>query len=134
MADDDLHTRLTLLERTVVSKDQLVEREDRLLGRMEDMLKRYIAQASDDQRHQFKLFGHEMADQLREWRERIHDERDEIDQKRDAERERQAPAPASPQSPIRAWVMANWAWAAGIAMLVVILRPDLAGAAVKAIF
>ena len=133
MTDDDLHTRLTLLERTAVSKDQLVEREDKLLGRMEDMLKRYIAQASDDQKHQFKLFGHEMADQLRAWEKKIHSDRDEIDEKREAER---APPPPPPQqfSPIKSWVLANWAWAAGIAMLVVILRPDLAGAAVKAIF
>jgi hypothetical protein len=130
--DDDLHTRLTLLERTAVSTDQLVEREDKLIGRMEDMLKRYISQASDDQKHQFKLFGHEMADQLRTWEKKIHSDRDEIDKEREADR-RPAPTPQS-FSPIKAWVLANWAWAAGIAMLVVILRPDLAGAAVKAIF
>ena len=130
MADDDLHTRLTLLERTAVSKDQLVEREDKLLGRMEDMLKRYISQASDDQKHQFKLFGHEMADQLRAWEKKIHDDRDEIDEKREAER---TPPPPPPQtlSPIRGWVAANWAWAIGIALLIVALRPDLAAAAFR---
>ena len=128
--DDDLHTRLTLLERTAVSKDQLVEREDKLLGRMEDMLKRYISQASDDQKHQFKLFGHEMADQLRAWEKKIHADRDEIEEKREAER---APTPPPPQalSPIRTWVVANWAWAIGIALLIVALRPDLAAAAFR---
>jgi len=130
--DDDLHTRLTLLERTAVSKDQLVEREDKLLGRMEDMLKRYIAQASDDQKHQFKLFGHEMADQLRAWEKKIHSDRDEIAEKREAERAKEAEKrPVIQQTPIRAWVAANWAWAIGIALLIVALRPDLAAAAFR---
>lgn len=131
MADDDLHTRLVLLERSVVTKDQLVEREDKLLGRMEDMLKRYISQASDDQRHQFKIFGHEMADQLREWRDRIHEERDELAAKREAERAQKAPVVQ--MSPIRAWIMANWMWAAGVGLLIVALRPDLAAAAFRAL-
>jgi len=132
MADDDLPTRITLVERTMVSRDMLVDREDKLLLRMEDMLKRYITQASDDQKHQFKLFGHEMADQLRAWSAKIHLERDEIDEKRESARK--DTHSAIRVNPWRAWVMANWAKAVGLAILVAALRPDLASAAFKMVF
>lgn len=93
MTDDDLHTRLTLLERTAVSKDQLVEREDKLLGRFDQLMQRYIAQIADDQRHQFKVFGHEMADQLRASEKKMQDELDARD----------APAQPTEQGSKKSW-------------------------------
>lgn len=130
MADDDLHTRLTLLERQSVTRDMLAEREDKLLARFETIMERIADRMAEDEAHRFKVFGHEMADQLRAWSKKIHEERDEILDKREAERKAQMPPP-SQQSPIRGWVAANWMWAAGIALLIIALRPDLAAAAFR---
>lgn len=128
--DDDLHTRLTLLERTAVSRDQIAEREDRLLERFEELLKRDRKQASEERQHERKMLHFELGEQFRVWSDKIHAERDERLDRREAER---APPPPPPQalSPIRAWVASNWAWAIGIALLIVALRPDLAAAAFR---
>lgn len=135
MADDDLPTRVTLMERTMVSREHLVEREERLLGRVEELLKRLNAQAADDQKHTLKVFGHEIAEQFRTWSDKIHSERDEMAEKREAEalvRRQAEEAQNRPQmSPIRGWIAANWMWVGGIGILVVLLRPDLATAVVR---
>jgi hypothetical protein len=125
------------MERSMITREQQVEREERLLQRFEELLKRDRAQASEERRHEFKMYGHETAEQLRAWAASIHATRDEILAKRDAERikdEESKPKRGNQMSPIRVWVMANWAWAVGIALMVIILRPDLAGAALKALF
>jgi hypothetical protein len=126
MAPDDMHTRLTLLERTTVSRDDLTAREDRLLERFESIMERYVERMGDDQEHRFKLFGHEIADQLRIWADKIHAERNAIDAKREASL---TPQPASAQ--YRSFMARNWAWFGAIAMIIVLLRPDLAGAVAR---
>ena len=126
MAPDDMHTRLTLLERTTVSRDDLTAREDRLLERFESIMDRYVDRMSEDQEHRFKLFGHEIADQLRLWADKIHAERNAIDAKREASL---TPQLASAQ--YRSFMAKNWAWFGAIAILIVLLRPDLAGAVAR---
>lgn len=133
---DDLATRVTLVERTMVSREQIVERDEKLLTRFEELLKRDRAQASEERRHEFKMYGHETAEQLRTWSAKIHLERDEILEKRDVERKKEAEilaqnAPAI--SPIRGWIAKNWIWVGGTAILIVVLRPDLATAVVRAV-
>jgi hypothetical protein len=123
---EDINTRLALLERTTVSRDDLTAREDRLLERFEAIMDRYVERMSEDQEHRFKLFGHEIADQLRVWADKIHAERNAIDAKREASL---TPQPASVQ--YRSFVARNWAWFGAIAIIIVLLRPDLAGAVVR---
>jgi len=132
---DDLPTRVTLVERTMISREALVDREEKLLSRFEELLKRDRKQAADDQSHALKVFGHNMAEQFREWSIRIHSERDEGNEKRDAERAREAAEAAKntipTQSPLRTWLSANWIWVSGVGILVIVLRPDLATAVVR---
>lgn len=134
MPPDDIQTRVTLLERTTVARDELGAREDRLLERLETMLDRYMDRMSDDQEHRFKVFGHEMADQLRGWSERIHAERNAIEEKRDgklrAELKAEIPPP-SPVNPYRSFIAKNWVWLGIIGVMIILLRPDLAGAVVR---
>lgn len=135
MADDDLQTRITLVERTMVSREQIVEREERLLARFEELTKRLNAQAADDQRHTLKVFSHEIGEQFRSWADKIHSERDDRDDKREAEalaKRQVEEAMNRPQmSPIRGWIAANWMWVGGVGLLVILLRPDLATAVVR---
>jgi hypothetical protein len=126
MAPDDMHTRLTLLERTTVSRDDLTAREDRLLERFESIMERYVERMGDDQEHRFKLFGHEIADQLRIWADKIHAERNAIDAKREASL---VPQPASAQ--YRSFMAKNWGWFGVIGAVIMLLRPDLAGAVAR---
>jgi hypothetical protein len=133
MADDDLPTRVTLMERTMVSREHLVEREERLLGRVEELLKRLNAQAADDQKHTLKVFGHEIAEQFRTWSDKIHQERDALQERRDAEHIKEQEAKAPVVSPIKGWFYKNWIWVGGTAALVIILRPDLATAVIRAV-
>lgn len=130
---DDLQTRVTLLEKTAVIRDELATREDRLLQRFEAIMDRYVDRLSDDQEHRFKVFGHEIADQLRGWAAKIHSERDAILDKRDAElaAKVKAEAPKPSESPFRVFIMRNWIWIGTLVLIVVLLRPDLAGAAIR---
>lgn len=123
---EDVNTRLTLLERTTVSRDDLAAREDRLLERFESIMDRYVERMSDDQEHRFKLFGHEIADQLRLWADKIHAERNAIDAKRD-----EAAKPPTASVQYRSFMARNWAWFGAIAMIIMLLRPDLAGAVAR---
>lgn len=135
MAEDDLVTRITLVERTMISREALVDREEKLLSRFEELLKRDRQHASEERKHEFKMYGHETAEQLRTWSAKIHMERDEILERRDAERAREAAEAAKntipTQSPLRTWLAANWIWVACVGVLVVVLRPDLATAVVR---
>ncbi|WP_373003114.1 hypothetical protein [Hyphomonas sp.] len=131
---DDLPTRVTLVERTMISREALVDREEKLLSRFEELLKRDRQQASEERRHEFKMYGHETGEQLRTWSAKIHMERDEILEKRDAAdraKEDAAKDKSSTQSPLRTWLSANWIWVACVGILVVVLRPDLATAVVR---
>lgn len=134
MADgDDLNTRLVLLEKTAVSRDMLVERDERLLDRFEELLRRDRKQAAEEREHERKMNGHEIAEQLRIWAGKIHTERDAIEDKKEEARraEEAAKPPPPPESPIKGWIAANWMWVGGIGILVVLLRPDLATAVVR---
>ncbi|MEH6743915.1 hypothetical protein [Hyphomonas sp.] len=130
---DDLNTRLVLLEKTAVSREVLVEREEKLLDRFEALLVRHQKQASDDQAHALKVFGHDIAEKITESEKRIHLRRDEAAAAREEARraEEAAKAPPPPESPIKGWIAANWMWVGGVGILVVLLRPDLATAVVR---
>ena len=121
------------MEKTAVIRDELATREDRLLQRFEAIMDRYVDRLSDDQEHRFKVFGHEIADQLRGWAAKIHSERDAILDKRDAElaAKVKAEAPKPSESPFRVFIMRNWIWIGTLVLIVVLLRPDLAGAAIR---
>lgn len=120
---EDMHTRLTLLERTTVTRDDLTAREDRLLERFEAIMDRYVERMSEDQEHSFKLFGHEIADQLRVWADKIHAERNAIDARRDEA----AKTPAA-STQYKSFISRNWAWFGALAGIIMLLRPDMAGA------
>ena len=130
MAADDIATRVTLLERTTVLRDDLTAREDRLLERFEAIMDRYVDRLSDDQEHRFKVFGHEIADQLRSWADKIHAERNAIDEKRDARIKAELPQPVQ-ANPYRSFIARNWVWLGIIGIMIIALRPDLAGAVVR---
>jgi len=127
---DDIATRVTLLERTTVQRDDLTAREDRLLERFEAIMDRYIERLADDQEHRYKVFGHEIADQLRAWADKIHTERNAIDEKRDAKLMADLPQPAQ-ANPYRSFIARNWIWLGIIGVMIIVLRPDLAGAVVR---
>jgi hypothetical protein len=77
MADtDDIVTRLALLERTMVSRDMLGEREDKLMDRLERMLTKHETRIDEALQHGLKVYGHETSDQMLKLRTRIHEERD----------------------------------------------------------
>lgn len=130
---DDLQTRVTLLEKTAVIRDELATREDRLLQRFEAIMDRYVDRLSDDQEHRFKVFGHEIADQLRGWAAKIHSERDAILDKRDAEIESKlkAEAPKAPGNPFTAFLFRNWVWFGVIAIIIWVLEPDAIGSLIR---
>ena len=73
---DDIATRLALLERTMVSRDMLGEREDKLMDRLERMLTKHETRIDEALQHGLKVYGHETSDQLLKLRTRIHEERD----------------------------------------------------------
>ena len=129
---DDIQTRVTLLERTTVLRDDLTAREDRLLERFEAIMDRYVDRMGDDQEHRFKVFGHEIADQLRSWADKIHTERNLIDEKRDARIKAEIPQPVPVNAnPYRSFIAKNWVWLGIIGLTIIALRPDLAGAVVR---
>lgn len=73
----DLQTRVTLLEKSAVDKDYLSEREDKQLERFEKLLTRFEGRMDETMSHAFKTWGHEMGDQLRDWKKKINEERDD---------------------------------------------------------
>jgi hypothetical protein len=134
---NDFETRLTLLERTAMSKEAVIEREEKLLDRIDALMSRHQAQSEKTLEHTLKMFGHDIADQLKSMRDKIHAERDqkladEVDKLR-VERAKAEPVdpPKSTESPFRQFLFRNWVWIGSIVVLVIVLRPDLAGAAVR---
>lgn len=61
----------------MVSRDFLNDREDKLLTRFEAMLTKHEKRLDESMQHGFKVFGHDVADQLRKFETKIHDQRDE---------------------------------------------------------
>jgi hypothetical protein len=96
---DDMATRLALLEKTMVTRDFVADREDKLLLRFEALLGK----------HAFKVYGHDIADQLRTLRTKVTEERDEklATALRDV-----APAPVKP--PVQGSFIARWGLPLGI--------------------
>lgn len=130
---DDLETRLTLLERTSMSREAVIEREEKLLDRIDQIMSRHQGQAEKTLEHTLKMFGHDIADQLNTLRAKINKERDE---KLDAAIEaalKAVPEPpkAASGSPVRAFMAANWIWITAFIITVALLRPDLAGSVLR---
>lgn len=124
---DDLETRVTLLEKTAMSREAVIAREERLLERIDALMERHHRQSEQTLDHRLKVFGHDIAEQLQKMRTRIHEERDqkvksELDILR-SEMVRPTPHP----SPIRRFMAENWIWIGIIIVMIVMLRPDLAG-------
>lgn len=135
---DDLETRVTLLERTAMSRESVIEREERLLERIDALMNRHNKQSEQTLEHTLKVFGHGIAEQLEKMRARIHEERDEKLKaettaiRAELERPPTLPPP-SHANPIRKFMADNWIWIGTVIVLVVLLRPDLAGHVLKLI-
>lgn len=112
MAEDDIATRLALLERTMVSRDQLADREDKLMSRFEALLGKHEKRLDEGMQHAFKVYGHDIADQLRTLRARMTEERDE----KLATALRDVSPP--PVMPPKNDMMARWGLPIGVAALV----------------
>lgn len=130
---DDLETRLTLLERTSMTREAVIEREEKLLDRIDALMARHQKQSDQTLEHTLKVFGHDIAEQLVKLRTRINDERDEklnlaIDA---ALRDVPEPAPVQSSSPVRAFMAQNWIWITAMIVMVALLRPDLAGSVLR---
>lgn len=130
---DDLETRLTLLERTAMTREAVLEREEKLLDRIDALMSRHQKQSDQTLEHTLKVFGHDIAEQLVKLRTRINDERDEkLNLAIDAAL-RDVPEPPPPQSssPVRAFMAQNWIWITAMIVMVALLRPDLAGSVLR---
>ena len=113
MADtDDIATRLALLERTMVSRDQMADREDKMMGRFEALLGKHEKRLDESMQHAFKVYGHDIADQLRTLRVKVTEERD---QKLEAALKDVAPGPVTPP---KNDLLARWGLPIGAAALV----------------
>jgi hypothetical protein len=110
---DDIATRLALLERTMVSRDQLADREDKLLNRFEALLGKHERRMDEGMQHAFKVYGHDIADQLRALKTRL---TEEGEQKLTAALKDVAPGPPPP--PPKNDLMLRWGLPLGLAALV----------------
>lgn len=77
----------------MVSRDQLADREDKMMGRFEALLGKHERRLDESMQHAFKVYGHDIADQLRALRVRVTEERD---QKLEAALKDVAPGPVTP--------------------------------------
>lgn len=132
---DDLETRLTLLERTAMTREAVLEREEKLLDRIDALMARHQGQAEKTLEHTLKMFGHDIADQLNTMRNKINKERDDkLSASIDAALRDVSPPPAPPpqsSSPVRAFMAQNWIWITAMIVMVALLRPDLAGSVLR---
>jgi hypothetical protein len=125
---DDIETRLTLLEKTTMSREAVIEREEKLLDRIDALMLRHQKQAEQTLEHTLKVFGHDIAEQLQRMRTRIHEERDVKLAEMKAELDRPPTlAPVVQTSPMRGFINRHWMWILAIIVMVAVLRPDLAG-------
>jgi hypothetical protein len=109
---DDMATRLALLEKTMVTRDFVADREDKLLLRFEALLGKHESRMDESMKHAFKVYGHDIADQLRTLRTKVNEERDEklATALRDV-----SPAPVTPP---RNDMLARWGLPLGVAAVV----------------
>jgi flagellar motility protein MotE (MotC chaperone) len=131
---NDIETRITLLEKTAMTREAVIEREEKLLDRIDALMSRHQAQADKTLEHTLKMFGHDIAEQLTQMRAKINGERDQkLAEAVGAVRAEmvQAEQPKSTESPFRQFLFRNWVWIGTIVVLIILLRPDLAGAAVR---
>lgn len=123
-----------------MSREAVIEREEKLLDRIDALMARHSKQAEQTLEHTLKVFGHDIAEQLQTMRNKIHAERDqrlaeEVGTLREEARKAEAAAPAKPaENPFRAYINRNWVWIGAIVAIIIVLRPDLAMAAVRAVF
>ena len=61
----------------MVSRDQMADREDKMISRFEALLGKHEKRLDESMQHAFKVYGHDIADQLRTLRTKIAEERDE---------------------------------------------------------
>lgn len=133
---NDIETRITLLEKTAMTREAVIEREEKLLDRIDALMSRHQAQSEKTLEHTLKMFGHDIAEQLTQMRAKINGERDQkLAEAVNAVRAEMVKAepepPKSTESPFRQFLFKNWVWIGSIVVLVIVLRPDLAGAAVR---
>jgi hypothetical protein len=110
---DDIATRLALLERTMVSRDQMADREDKMLARFEALLGKHEKRMDEGMQHAFKVYGHDIADQLRALRSRVNEEHD---QKLTAALKDVSPGPPPP--PPKNDVLVRWGLPLGLAAII----------------
>ena len=110
---DDIATRLALLERTMVSRDQMADREDKMMGRFEALLGKHEKRLDETMQHAFKVYGHDIADQLRSLRIKV---TEEGEQKLTAALKDVAPGPPPP--PPKNDLMIRWGLPLGLAAIV----------------
>ena len=70
---------------------------------------------------------------LRNLKDSIQKTKDEIE-KEEAERKLKEKLGVAGGNPLRAFIARNWGWVAGMALLVIVLRPEMAGAALNFLF
>ena len=117
-----------------MSREAVIEREEKLLDRIDALMSRHQAQSEKTLEHTLKMFGHDIAEQLTQMRAKINGERDQklaeaVSAVR-ADMVKAEPAKAH-ESPFRAFLFKNWMWIGTMVLMVILLRPDLAGAAVR---
>lgn len=61
----------------MVSRDQMADREDKMMARFEALLGKHEKRLDESMQHAFKVYGHDIADQLRTLRIKVTEERDE---------------------------------------------------------
>jgi hypothetical protein len=114
MDDSDMATRLALLEKTMVTRDFVADREDKLLARFEGLLTKHESRLDESMKHAFKVYGHEISDQLRILRNKITEERDE---KLATALKDVHPAPVMPPRPANEILM-RWGLPIGLAAII----------------
>ena len=97
----------------MVSRDQLADREDKLLNRFEALLGKHERRMDEGMQHAFKVYGHDIADQLRALKTRL---TEEGEQKLTAALKDVAPGPPPP--PPKNDLMLRWGLPLGLAALV----------------
>ena len=96
----------------MVSRDQMADREDKMMGRFEALLGKHEKRLDESMQHAFKVYGHDIADQLRALRVRVTEERD---QKLEAALKDVSPPPVTPP---KNDLLARWGLPIGAAALV----------------
>ena len=96
----------------MVSRDQMADREDKMMGRFEALLGKHEKRLDESMQHAFKVYGHDIADQLRTLRVKVTEERD---QKLEAALRDVSPPPVIPP---KNDLLARWGLPLGVAAVV----------------